>query len=132
MNIPHFHRAVALSLVAVFTLFSVGVPVVKYLCPMMGPDKPTCECSAQKTAEPAFVYQGGDCCGSYLIAERNTTPFLNPENLSTWKIAALHVLSVTSWEIPGPAFSSVYTSAPSASSSPPTERLFLRNSTLLI
>jgi len=132
MIVLNFHRAVALSLVAVFALFNVGLPVVKYLCPMMSSDKPVCECSAEKTAEPAFVYQGGDCCGSYLIAERNTTPFLNPEKLSTWKIAAFHVLSVTPWDTTDPDFSSSYTTGPLASSSPPTERLFLLNSALLI
>lgn len=71
-------------LVLVFGFFSVGVPVVQYLCPMMSIENPTCDMSpTASTAGMTFSSQTPDCCAKQLGADRNTTPFLKVEKLQT-------------------------------------------------
>ena len=64
-------------LLASFGLFNVGVPVVQYLCPMMSSDNPTCPMMPSDSgAGTAVTNIVPSCCSKYIVAERNTTPFL--------------------------------------------------------
>lgn len=68
-------------LVATVLLFNAGVPITKYLCPMMSSEKPTCEMSVPSFGDIASITrQVPACCTKYIIAERNSTPYLKVEN----------------------------------------------------
>lgn len=82
---PKLKIAFTASLLFTFSLFLVGLPVVISLCPMMMERGVPC-CSTAETGVPALTSQTGDCCASYILAERSTTPFVStskfiPSNL---------------------------------------------------
>lgn len=62
-------------LLLTFPIYLVGLPVVFSLCPMMMEKGVPC-CSTAETGVPSLTSQTGDCCASYILAERNTTPFV--------------------------------------------------------
>lgn len=69
-------------LILVFSFFSVGIPVVQYLCPMMSAENPRCEMSP--VSIPGLLTVSSitpDCCAKQVGAERNTTPYLKVEKL---------------------------------------------------
>ncbi|MBI3005709.1 MAG: hypothetical protein HYY49_09900 [Ignavibacteriales bacterium] len=79
-------------LILVFSFFSVGVPVVQYLCPMMSSENLTCDMSPTANATGTTVSSlTPDCCAKQLGAERNTTPFLKVDKLQTDSPDALAV-----------------------------------------
>jgi hypothetical protein len=67
---------VAGALTIVFSLFNVGLPMVMHFCPMMQESAPCCAEASAPTGQLQLSNQMGDCCGTYIVAERNTTPFL--------------------------------------------------------
>ncbi|MBI4429023.1 MAG: hypothetical protein HY562_07875 [Ignavibacteriales bacterium] len=93
-------------LVVMFGFFSIGVPVVQYLCPTMSSENPTCDMSPTANATGTSIStQTPACCAKQLGAERNTTPFLKVEKLqsisfdfSTAQVVSVEpVLSTTSF-----------------------------------
>lgn len=71
-------------LIAVFALSNIGLPIVMYLCPMMEQTLNSRCCTLPKQSESlAFVNQTGSCCQQYIVAERNTTPFLSVDKYQT-------------------------------------------------
>jgi hypothetical protein len=84
VRIPTPYRTVASTLVAVILLFNAGIPVTVYLCPMMSAENPTCEMSVPSFGDiPSLTKQVPSCCNKYIVAERNSTPYLKFENLLT-------------------------------------------------
>ncbi len=71
-------------LLAAFALFNVGVPVVQYLCPMMSSDNPMCTMMPSgDSQQAAFTNVIPSCCSKYIVAERNTTPFLKIQDAAS-------------------------------------------------
>jgi hypothetical protein len=74
------HTHIAAVLILVFALSNIGLPVVMYFCPMMQENPSECQTMCENpTTSLAIVNQNGPCCDSYIIAERNTTPFVKTE-----------------------------------------------------
>ena len=71
---------VSYFIILVFSIFNVGIPVVRFLCPMMNMENPSCEMMPPATRGVlSFTSEIPDCCTSHVIAERNTIPFLSIE-----------------------------------------------------
>jgi hypothetical protein len=73
--------SVAAALVVVFSAFNIGMPMVIHLCPMMQgsmmqESAVCCPVSRAPIGTTQLSNQVGDCCDSYIVAERNTVPFL--------------------------------------------------------
>jgi hypothetical protein len=80
-------------LILLFSFFSVGVPVVQYLCPMMSAENPICDMSsASSPGQLTISTETPACCAKKLGAERNTTPFLKVEKAQT---ISFDVISLT-------------------------------------
>jgi hypothetical protein len=131
MKFSLVHRTTAFALLVVFFFFSVGIPVVQSLCPMMEGTNEPCPMHEQGcTNEVAIDHQFGDCCATKIVAERSTTPAIKFEEK---KSTASH--TIVGWitsEIQ-PASRATFSTprdVPSTDSSPPP--LFLLHSTLLI
>ncbi|HAL57036.1 MAG TPA: hypothetical protein DCP63_11330 [Bacteroidetes bacterium] len=123
----------SLLLVAVFTLFNIGLPVVMYVCPMMEMNGPCCQSPTDGGAvSHVFSNQGGDCCASYIIAERNTNPFLS---VNSYQAPHPEIMSFIGAPVAAEVFLG-FSSVAFGDRSPPepstTAPLFLLNSALLI
>lgn len=74
----------AFSLVAVFALFNVGLPVVVASCPMSemqnSPICTMCNNDAQSSGVRLTAYFDRSCCETRFAAERNTTEFLQTQH----------------------------------------------------
>jgi hypothetical protein len=115
-------------LILLFSFFSVGVPVVQYLCPMMSAENPTCDMSpVSKPGQLTISTETPSCCAKKLGAERNTTPFLKVEKAQTFSFDVISATPAT--ELVSQTLS-ISSTIPSIhySSSP----LFLLNSSFLI
>jgi hypothetical protein len=79
MNTNRKYRIVALLLVLVFSVFNIGIPIVLAECPLakmvQGGMCPACDDGA-KTADRVTTEQNTACCATKIVAERNTTEFL--------------------------------------------------------
>ncbi len=125
--------SVSIALIAVFALFNVGVPVVKYLCPMMSMENPACDMStSQKDGAIAYAMPTPDCCAKYIIAERNTTPYLSIEKYNAPSVEALALAVIITPAISDFQSSSILAANLSPPHSRSSEPLFLLNSSLLI
>ena len=70
----------AAILICAFGFFNVGLPIVVYLCPMMQAAPAECRTFCETSSESvALVNQNASCCSSYIVAERNTTPFVKTD-----------------------------------------------------
>lgn len=116
-------------LILVFSFFSVGVPVVQYLCPMMSGENPTCDMSpAANTGTLTISTETPACCAKNIGAERNTTPFLKVEKHQT---VSLDILAdVTGTVDPVSLQNSFYSITPTIHYSTPP--LFVLHSAFLI
>ncbi|MBI3787522.1 MAG: hypothetical protein HY276_04610 [Ignavibacteriales bacterium] len=124
---------ISIALIAVFGLFNVGVPIVKYLCPMMSMENPTCDLSTSTSdAALAFSAQTPSCCAKYIVAERNTTPFLSIEKYSVPQLEVLMPATVASISTIEFQSSLIFTTDFSPPLSHSGEPLFLLNSSFLI
>jgi hypothetical protein len=132
MKIATSYRAMAASLILVFGTFNVGIPIVKYLCPFMSAKNPACPMMAEHSSGPAFTFAMPLCCGSYIIAERNTTPYLHAEKYEAPSTIITNILMATDFVDLQPKSSDhvvpVNASPPLAEHIP----LFVLHSTLLI
>ncbi len=132
MKIKASYKTITAFLILVFGTFNVGIPIVKYLCPLMNSEKPVCEMISEHSDSPAIAHEKPSCCTSYIVAERNTTPYLSVEK---FKAPSNELVShyISSDFI---AFQSFSTNqiVPANTSPPPAEDipLFVLNSTLLI
>jgi hypothetical protein len=79
----YFTITISALLIAVFMLFNVGLPIVNYLCPMMSAENPTCAMMPSPGGQNAAITNiVPSCCAKYIVAERNTTPFLKIQEAS--------------------------------------------------
>ena len=125
--------SIASLLIAVFGVYTVGLPIVRYLCPMMNEDAMSCPCTPQsKSLGTAFAVETPSCCASYIVAERNTTPYTSVEKYVQQQLQVQDLAAPV-------GIASVYSSLSVVSpfgitSSPPPERqpLYVLNSSLLI
>ena len=122
----------AYTLAGLFTLFNVGLPIVTYVCPMMSGGKSTCDCRVPVSKQIAFTYQRGDCCGTRVLAERNTNPFLSVAKYQTPCSEVVLVFSANTMH--AATCPQMYPLAFSADTGPPVpaEPLYLLSSSLLI
>jgi hypothetical protein len=69
-------------LAGVFTVFSIGIPVVLASCPMMRSAKRGACCPIQNDTHKTILkkYQDYSCCKTVIAAERNRTEFLQTDN----------------------------------------------------
>jgi hypothetical protein len=73
-------RSLSLFLAILILTFTVGIPVVKYLCPLMSDENPHCSmCLHAPDGVESILPPVSSCCASHMIAERNTTPFLRSD-----------------------------------------------------
>ncbi len=132
MKIRTSYKAITIFLLLVFGTFNVGIPIVKYMCPFMSSTNPVCPMTAERADGPAFTFEKPSCCGSYIIAERNTTPYLHVEK---FKAPSTEVTSLTiAVDIISLQTYSSNHIVPANTSPPPAEEipLFVLNSALLI
>jgi hypothetical protein len=72
----------SLLLLAAFSTFNVGIPIVTYLCPMMSMENSCCEMIPPANhGTLSITSEIPNCCTSHIVAERNTTPYLSVEQL---------------------------------------------------
>ena len=126
----------SLLLLAAFSTFNVGIPLVTYLCPMMSMENPCCEMGPQTNNEVlSFTSEVPDCCTSHVIAERNTTPYLSVEQLRVSHLLPLYQVAHISNDAYIVDGQSLLTGVSFVTPSPPfSEKVSLSifNSTLLI
>ena len=80
MQLSLIHRTTSFALLVVFFFFSVGIPIVQSLCPMMEATNEPCPMHEQGCVNQiAIGGQFGDCCATKIVAERSTTPFVKFE-----------------------------------------------------
>ncbi|HEY6951830.1 MAG TPA: hypothetical protein VI758_05450 [Bacteroidota bacterium] len=118
-------------LIATFGVFSVGLPIVKYLCPMMSDENPVCAMMHHSNDKStSLTDQSPSCCGSYIVAERNTTPYHQTANYNAPDLQPAGIVSVLGNAIPDNGVPQNF----AFSFSPPPEAvpLYVVNSTLLI
>lgn len=116
-------------LIAAFMLFNVGVPVVHYLCPLMSSDNPVCPMGPLSTSNsPSLTNPLPSCCAKYIVAERNTNPFVKIQHDLSYEIATISA-AAPSLEVPERQPVSQFLVQPSHS--PPAD-LFVLHSTFLI
>lgn len=92
------YRLFASLLLVVFVVHTVGVPVVVYSCPMVG-DAPVCGMCTEGSGKGESVSTTFDssCCETVILAERNTTQFIQAgKELPQLPAAALLVVSPSS------------------------------------
>ncbi len=128
------HTLGTVLLLGVFACFTVGIPVVRYMCPLMSDEQPVCPMSTHQEGPGAsLTTPTPDCCGQVIVAERNTTPYVN----GSWSLTSLidHPALLHAVLTPDAIVPTLFTSTPvapparSGSSDPP---LFLLHSSLLI
>jgi hypothetical protein len=117
-----------------FIVFNIGLPVVLSLCPMEMENFSSCCPQPMEAAEGnhSFSNQGGECCASYVAAERNTTPFVGSHRTETPQPETVGFLNPSllnggTLEVSSQALVAI---APILQESPPS--LFLLHSALLI
>ncbi len=125
-----FTILLSLILIAVFTLFNVGLPVVNYLCPMMSSANPSCAMMPSSGGQdPAITNTLPSCCAKYIVAERNTTPFLKIQEAPSQLEA---VTLVPAFVSPDPISAARVLLSLRDEAPPPSAPLFILHSSFLI
>ena len=72
------YRTVSVILAGVFTVFSIGIPIVLASCPMMKSSKRGACCPIRNAEHKTILkkYQDYSCCKTVIAAERNKTEYL--------------------------------------------------------
>ena len=122
-------KIVVASLTALFVVFSVGLPVVQYFCPMAGMDRDCCEMTPVGS-ELAFTSGSTSCCGTTIVAERNTTPYLEVVKYQPASFDFQSTLNHSLSSFESPAAATVMTASHSHDRGAPP--LFLQHSALLL
>jgi hypothetical protein len=78
------YRIVAWTLVTVFFVFNVGIPIVLAACPMIQEEKPLACCAQEPQSRIPEIKLNADysCCNTKIASERNTTEFLQGKDNS--------------------------------------------------
>jgi hypothetical protein len=124
---------IASLLIAVFGVFTVGLPIVRYLCPMMNEDMMSCPYTPQsKSLGASITNETPSCCTSYIVAERNTTPYTSVEKYAHQQLQVQDFTAPVG--IVSDHFSIPVIVPFGTTTSPPPERepLYVLNSSLLI
>jgi hypothetical protein len=99
MTISGAYRFTATILVLGVALYSVGVPVTVYMCPMMSADSPSCEMSVPSFGNiPSIANEAPACCAKYIVAEGHSTPYLKFENPKDAPLSVAIIAAVQSGE----------------------------------
>ncbi len=121
------------TIVLAFIVFNMGLPVVLSLCPMEMENASLC-CSEpiEVAGSHSFSNQVGECCASYIVAERNQIPFVGSNRLVTPQpeTVGLLTLSLLTGGTFGVSSQGPLAISPLLQESPPS--LFLLHSALLI
>ena len=116
-------------LLAAFSVFNVGMPVVQYLCPMMSSENPTCAMMPSDGGQQSTITNViPSCCSKYIVAERNTTPFLKIQDAVSHADGVVLTFSFVS--VDATTSGQHFISPIDAAASPPP--LFILHSSLLI
>ena len=127
------HAITASLLVVVFGVFNIGVPIVHYLCPMMNDDVAACPKSQQsRSQDVSFTDQSPSCCASFIVAERNTTPFTSVEKFVSQQIQTQSLTVSNSCIAQFPLLSATVPFGTSTSPPLSAEPLYILNSSILI
>ena len=122
---------IASTLALLFTVFNIGLPIAMYVCPMMSGDLSTCTCNC--THEGLSIsYHMDDCCSSKVLAERNTTPFLDVAKFRAPGAELVFVFSFAATNPQAPSFAHTSIAAFDTSPITPAIPLYLQSSSLLI
>ena len=120
-------------LISVFGIFSAGVPIVHYLCPLMNDDVMTCPMSQHTGTQGATLTDvTPSCCASYIVAERNTTPYTSIDKFAAQPIQIQAFLVPDFCFTGNPLSVSVLSSGTTSSPPPADEPLYILNSSILI
>jgi hypothetical protein len=73
--------AISFPLILVFTIFTVGVPVMISLCPMANMEDSCCGMNPPLAGYGSVSFNPvlPECCTRHIIAEGNSTPYLTAE-----------------------------------------------------
>jgi hypothetical protein len=127
------HIVITSFLIAVFGVFTVGLPIVRYLCPMMNDDVMTCPYSPQsKNLDAAITSETPSCCVSYIVAERNTTPYTSVEKSTPLQLQALALAASIDYVAENCLSSLIVPFCTTSSPPPGGEPLYVLNSSFLI
>ena len=82
------YRTVSVLLAGIFTIFSVGIPIVLASCPMMLSSVRGSCCPENTTGNLPTVKSDNDysCCKTIIVAYRNKTEFLQTQNDGTTQL----------------------------------------------
>jgi hypothetical protein len=131
MNNLKKYRFAVWTLITVFFLFNVGVPIVIASCPMMQQAKPLACCAQEQPSESpsASINKDFSCCNTTIAAHRNITEFLQGKDNSI--SVSHHFSSPILQYVPNTALDYSQFSLSFFDSSPPADIPIL-HSTLLI
>ena len=131
MNKLKIYRTVTFTLLALFLVFNVGLPIVLASCPMMQEKHTTSTCCEQKNDRFQAIKSSKDysCCKTVIAAERNTTEFVQGKDclvhVDYSLITLLHLTSLSK------DFSQLLLTSV-CNTSPPSEDIPIFTSSLLI
>ena len=121
MNSTLKYRVVAFVLAVVFGVFNIGIPVIIASCPMaammQGSKCTMCDDQDDPATSKVTTEKNTSCCATIVVAERNTTEFLQVKVTVQQSILQTELVAASSAVISNP--SSVFTTS-HISPSPPT------------
>jgi hypothetical protein len=120
-------------LIGVFGVFSVGLPIVKYLCPMMNDANPVCCMSGHSRSDASSVtYQNPGCCASLIVAERSTVPYYSIEKSASTDLTVLQFATLQEYRVRDLFSSAIVIHGISPPPHLGSDQLYLLNSSFLI
>jgi len=126
------YRTVAWTLVSVFFVFNVGIPIVRAACPMIQEEKPLACCAQEPQGQMPVIKLNADysCCNTTIAAQRNTTEFLQGKDNF---LSVPQCSNTTVWDyIPTTLIVYQHLTSSFFDSSPPSVDIPILHSTLLI
>lgn len=113
------YRSIVVSLVLVFSLFNIGLPIVIASCPMLKYGAPMACCRVEEAPNSVRLTTHNDtsCCNTVIVAERNTNEFVQTKLLVQVPTLQAEVLPDGFGATGNPSFASDISLT---SSSPPT------------
>jgi hypothetical protein len=113
------YRSVIVSLVLIFSLFNIGLPIVIASCPMLKYGAPMACCRGDEAPNSVSLttYNDASCCNTVIVAGRNTNEFVPAKGSAQVQDLQSVLLPISFFGVRNPSFvSCIYL----ASSSPPT------------
>ena len=129
------YRTTSLALAMIFTLFSVGLPIVVAACPMTKGGMTTqicCDMGTSAKSQMISSMRNYSCCKTIVAAERNTTEFIGNQGLYglVAKAAGMYSILIARPVLPSSTF--VISSASPNGSPPSRGNILIFVSSLLI